>query len=80
MISREEANYSSNTACLIGYLQGYMKCYAAELEKEHSLWTKEEIAAGMRRILELSNKWFDVRYEGPFQPHEIEAMLKQKAA
>ena len=80
MISREEANYSSNTACLIGYLQGYVKAYAAELEKDHSLWTKQEIASNLKRVVELSNKWFDVRYEGPFQPHEIEAMLKQEQA
>jgi len=77
MISKEEMNYSSNTACMIGYMQGFMKSYAAELEKTDSLWSKEEIAGCMRRLVELTDKWFEVRYQGPFQIHEIEAMIQR---
>ena len=70
-------NQDINNARLIGYLQGTLTSYAERVRDENCLFTREEIAEGMEKASELAEKWFSVRYEGPFMPEDIRAMIKR---
>ena len=78
MTSREQQiiNEGINNARMIGYLQGTLTSYANYVVKKDSVFTPEQIAEGMRLANDIAEKWFNVRFEGPFMPEDISNMIK----
>jgi len=77
-MSNLEINHDINNARIIGYLQGTLNSYADRVRDENRVFTPEQIAEGMERASELAEKWFQVRFEGPFMPDDIRAMIKKE--
>jgi hypothetical protein len=78
MTSREQQNINEaiNNARMIGFLQGSLTSYANYVVKKDCVFTPEQIAEGMRRANNIAEKWFNVRFEGPFMPEDISNMIK----
>ena len=79
-MKNESMNQDINNARLIGYLQGTLSSYAERVRDEKRVFTREEIADAMEKANELAEKWFSVRYEGPFMPEDIRSMIKKEQA
>ena len=78
-VAEQNHNYFSNLARIAGYWKGLTGVYAVELTKEDSPFTKQEIGERFLKAIELTDKWFEHRYEGPFWIADIEAMMKSEA-
>ena len=77
--AEQNHNYFVNMARITGYWKGLTGVYAKELTKEDSLFTKQEIGEKFLKAVEFTDKWFEHRYEGPFNTSDIEAMMKSEA-
>ena len=77
--AQQNHNYIANLARITGYWKGITNVYATELTREGSLFTKQEIGEKFLKAIELTDKWFEHRYEGPFSIDDIEAMIKSEA-
>ena len=50
-----------------------------EVEAESADAAKQEIGEKFLKAVEFTDKWFEHRYEGPFNTSDIEAMIKSEA-
>jgi hypothetical protein len=75
---KQRENYNSNTACMIGFFQGALEVYGKELMKENGVWTRQEMGEKILKLVEISDLWYGMKYEGPFRSDDIREMLEKK--
>jgi hypothetical protein len=74
-MKNETMNQDINNARIIGYLQGTINAAVSRVKNENCVFTREEIADAMEKANEIAEKWFSLRYEGPFMPEDIRFMI-----
>lgn len=77
-LQKQRDNYMSNTSCMIGFFQGALDVYGKELMKENGVWTRQEMGEKILKLVEISELWYGMKYEGPFRPDDIRKMLEEK--
>jgi uncharacterized membrane protein len=77
-LQKQRDNYMSNTARMMGFYQGGLEVLAKELVKEKSVWTPQEIGEKILKMLEITETWDKVKYEGSYGADDIRKMLEDK--
>ena len=75
--AEQNHNYMANMARISGYWKGTANIV---LDNVQYIGSTEYIANTLRRTIELTDKWFEHRYEGPFMADDIENMLAEERA
>lgn len=77
-LSEHSFNYNANTARIIGYHKGFTQAWLTELEGKKNGLSQEDLeffVGRVRNMLAITDKWFDMRYEGQFSSRDIEKMM-----
>lgn len=77
-LKKQRENYMSNASSMIGFFKGALEVYGKELMKEDGVWTRQEMGEKILKLVEISDVWYDMRYEGPFMAEDIRRIMEGK--
>lgn len=81
--SQHNDNYVANSARLIGYSKGFLLAWIDELDRKTSTENVDIkylkfLRDRMQEHIEFTDKWWELRYDGPFRSNEINNQNKEK--